>query len=69
MPAHTVASTVHRGPYEEVGPAYHTLSGWIQDNGHQIAGPPREIYRNDPQEVPPEEVLTEVQWPIERDDT
>jgi effector-binding domain-containing protein len=69
MPAHTVASTVHRGPYEEVGPAYHTLSGWIQDNGHQIAGPPREIYRNDPQEVPPEEVLTEVQWPIERGDT
>lgn len=68
MPAHTAASTVHRGPYDEVGPAYHTLSGWIQEHGHEIAGPPREIYLNDPREVPPDEVLTEVQWPIEPDD-
>lgn len=64
----TVASTVHRGPYDEIGPAYHTITGWIQDRGHQTAGPPREIYLNDPQTVIPEDLLTEVQFPIEADD-
>jgi effector-binding domain-containing protein len=29
-----------------------------------MAGPPRELYLNDPQEVPPEEILTEIDWPI-----
>lgn len=67
VPTHTVASTVHRGPYEQVGPAYHTLSGWIQEHGHEIAGPPRERYLNDPQEVAPEDLLTEVQWPLQQD--
>jgi effector-binding domain-containing protein len=67
MPAQLVASTVHRGAYDELTPAYHTVSGWIAEHGHQIAGPPRELYPNDPGAVPPEELLTEVQWPVERD--
>jgi effector-binding domain-containing protein len=60
----TVASTIHRGPYDQIGPAYHTVSGWIQDHGHQTIGAPREIYLNDPQQVAEEDILTEVQWPI-----
>ncbi|CAN5921014.1 hypothetical protein BH23ACT10_BH23ACT10_12900 [soil metagenome] len=69
LPSHHVASTVHHGPYDELAPAYHTLTGWIQEHGHQTAGPPREIYLNDPQTVQPDELLTEVQWPIEQDAT
>jgi effector-binding domain-containing protein len=65
LPAMTVASTVHRGPYDEIGPAYQTLQGWIQEHGHEVAGPPREIYLTDPQETPdPADYLTEVQFPI-----
>jgi effector-binding domain-containing protein len=65
VPAMTVASTMHRGPYDEVGPAYHTLTGWIQDHGHEIAGPPREVYLTDPSETPdPADHLTEIQFPI-----
>jgi effector-binding domain-containing protein len=60
----TVASAVHRGPYQEIGAAYHTLTGWISEHGHEIAGPPREIYLNDPQTVAPEELLTQVVFPI-----
>ena len=60
----TVAATIHRGPYEQIGPAYHTLTGWISEHGHEIAGPSREIYLNDPQVVPPEELLTRVEFPI-----
>jgi effector-binding domain-containing protein len=64
-PAMTVASTTHRGPYDEVGPAYHTITGWIQEHGHEIAGPPREIYLSDPSETPdPADYVTEIQFPI-----
>jgi effector-binding domain-containing protein len=65
MPGATVASIVHRGPYAEIGPAYHVLTGWIEENGRKPSGPPREIYLNDPQTVTPDELLTEVQFPIE----
>jgi effector-binding domain-containing protein len=59
------ASTVHRGRYTELAPAYHALAGWIQEHGHETAGPPHEIYLNDPQLVGEDEQLTEVAWPIE----
>lgn len=58
------AVTIHRGPYAEIGPAYHTVSGWIADHGHELAGGPREVYLNDPREVAEADLLTEVQWPI-----
>ena len=64
LPAMTVASTIHRGPYAECAPAYHSLTGWIQEHGHDIAGPPRELYLNDPREVGEDEALTEIQFPI-----
>lgn len=59
-----MATTVHRGPYEQIAPAYHTLTGWISGRGHEIGGPPREIYLNDPRAVKPEELLTRVEFPV-----
>ncbi|MFC4071755.1 MerR family transcriptional regulator [Actinoplanes subglobosus] len=67
VPGGTVASIVHRGPYAEIAPAYHVVTGWIEENGSTPSGPPREIYLNDPQSVTPDELLTEVQFPIEGD--
>jgi effector-binding domain-containing protein len=64
MEGGTMATTVHHGPYEQIALAYHTLTGWISEHGHDIAGPPREVYLNDPQMVPPEELLTRVEFPI-----
>ena len=60
----SMATAVHHGPYEQIAPAYHTLTGWISEHGHDIVGPPREIYLNDPRMVPPEELLTQVEFPI-----
>ena len=60
----SMATAVHHGPYQEIAPAYHTLTGWVSEHGHELAGPPREIYVNDPQTVPPEELLTRVEFPI-----
>ncbi|VAW07348.1 Transcriptional regulator, MerR family [hydrothermal vent metagenome] len=59
-----MASTVHHGPYQEIAPAYHTLTGWVSEHGHELAGPPRETYLNDPQVVLPEDLLTRVDFPI-----
>ncbi len=59
-----MATTTLRGPCDEIGSAYHTVMGGISERGHEIVRPPREIYLNDPQTVPPEELLTRVAFPI-----
>jgi effector-binding domain-containing protein len=64
LPGGPAAVTLHRGPYAEIRPAYHTVSGWVQDHGHELAGGPREVYLNDPGQVPEADLRTEVQWPI-----
>ena len=64
MPGGVCASTVHVGPYNEVGKAYVALQKWMTDNGRAPAGPAREVYLNDPEAVPPEELQTEIDWPI-----
>lgn len=64
----SAATTIHHGAYEEVAPAYHAISSWMANEGWAPAGPPREIYLNDPTEVSVADQLTEVQWPIRRGD-
>jgi len=66
LPAMTVASVIHRGPYDTVTPTYHALEAWVAEHGYMVAGPPREAYMNDPATVPPEEYLTEVQFPVQK---
>jgi AraC family transcriptional regulator len=64
VPAMLVASAVHKGPYEAIEPAYRALGEWVAQSGYQMAGPPIEIYFSDPMEVPPEEYITEIQFPV-----
>jgi effector-binding domain-containing protein len=66
LSAGPVAATLHAGPYHEVGPAYCALVAWIQEHGHECAGPPREIYLVGPgQAADPAEYRTEILWPLE----
>lgn len=65
VPGKTVAWVMHMGPYETIAPTYEGLMRWIAENGHVISGPPEEIYFSDPDQVPAEEYLTEVQIPID----
>lgn len=60
----TVASAMHKGPYESVSTTYHALLAWLAGQGYEVCGPPAEIYYSDPAEVPPSDYLTEVQWPV-----
>ena len=65
MPGGKMAKIVHQGPYEDCGPAYEKLFAWLKDNGKRVVGLIREVYLNDPREVPPEEYLTGIYAPID----
>jgi effector-binding domain-containing protein len=64
VPGGTAASTVHVGPYSAMEPTYAALQEWVAANGKRPAGPPREVYLNDPATVPASELLTEIIWPV-----
>jgi effector-binding domain-containing protein len=69
LPACTVVSLWHRGPYTELGRTYRALDEFVKQEGLTTAGAPREIYETSPEEVPdPADWLTEVQFPIVRDE-
>ena len=64
IPEHTVITAMHKGPYTEVGPVIHGLAEYAVENSYDIIGPVTEVYLNNPNEVEPSELLTEVQFPV-----
>lgn len=58
-PAGPVARFVHKGPYETVGADYDLLMAWLEKEGLKMAVPAWEVYLNDPDQVAPEDLLTE----------
>lgn len=66
LPGSKMAKIVHYGPYETCQSTYEKLFRWIESNGKSITGPIRELYLNDPREIPEDEILTEIYAPIEK---
>lgn len=64
LPGGKMVRTVHKGPYDTCEPTYLALFSWMEKHRLQVAGPIREIYPNDPREVKPEDILTEILVPI-----
>jgi effector-binding domain-containing protein len=64
LPGGRMAKTVHKGPYETSGTTYVKLFAWLKEKGFTVTGPIREIYLNDPRQVPSEEILTEIYVPV-----
>lgn len=64
VPEHAVAAAMHRGSYDGIATTYNMLAEWVVDHGYAMAGPPEEVYLSDPNDVPPEEYLTEVRFPV-----
>lgn len=60
----TMASAIHKGPYDKMEATYALMESWVDRNGYYCSGPVREIYMNDPSQVPESELLTEVQYPV-----
>ena len=65
LPGGNMAKTVHKGPYEECTPTYEKLFSWLEENNKKLVGPLREVYLNDPRDVPPEDILTDIYAPVE----
>lgn len=64
IPGGTMASTLHRGPYEGIQSAYGAILRWMEAHSHIPLRPMREIYLTDPEKGDPEAYRTEVLWPI-----
>jgi AraC family transcriptional regulator len=64
IPGHCAVSTIYKGTYEKTEQVYLTLMEYAVENGYLIAGPVTEVYINSPMEVPENELLTEVQFPV-----
>ena len=64
LPGGKMARIFHKGPYQECESTYAKLFMWLGQNQKTVVGPIREIYLNDPREVRPEDILTEIQAPI-----
>jgi len=60
IPAGKAATCLYTGPYNEVEPAYNALSQWIKDNGYKATGVTYEMYLNDPDTTPPQELKTQI---------
>ncbi len=61
-----IASTIHKGPFENVDAAYKVIGEWMADNGYEMSGSGREVYLTDPQKTAPEDYITEVQVPVRK---
>jgi AraC family transcriptional regulator len=64
LPAQKVAYAVLKGPYAEIANEHPYIYKWIEEKGHKPAGPTREIYLKAGPDVPPDQLITEVQIPI-----
>lgn len=63
FPGGKLASVMHVGPYDQVGPAYDILTKWVKDHGYEATGVAYELYYSEPT-VPPEETRTEIVFPL-----
>ena len=65
LPGGRAISILYRGAYDGVGPSYEALFAHMKENNLSPAGPAREIYLTDPQQVEnPADNLTEILFPV-----
>jgi len=65
IPPRKVVYAILKGPYAEIAKEYPKIFKWIEEKGYKISGPLMEIYLEAGPDVPPEQLVTEVQIPIE----
>ena len=67
LPAMTVAASQVKGPYKQIPAHYTEMLAWLDAEGWDVAGPPREVYLKRPDSKgkgDPKEFVTEIQFPI-----
>ena len=69
VPACTVACVSVQGPYDQIAAHYTEMLAWLDAEGLEVAGPPREVYVKGPDATGkgnPKEYVTEIQFPVRR---
>jgi effector-binding domain-containing protein len=64
IPGGKAAACLYTGPYDKMQPAYEALMGWMKAQGLEATGTCFEVYLNDPQQVPPEALQTQIVFSI-----
>jgi AraC family transcriptional regulator len=62
----TIAVYLHIGPYEKMEPSYNKIFRFIESQGYKMVFPSYEKYLSNPYEVKPEELKSEIVFPIEK---
>lgn len=65
LPGGLMACTVHTGNIY-IGRAFAALHQWVENNGYRVVGPPRQVSLQYTEQVDPNQVVTEVQFPVEQ---
>jgi AraC family transcriptional regulator len=65
IPSHSVVYAIMRGPYDEIAMEYPDIMKWMEEKGLRMAGPITEIYLEGGPDCPPEQLVTEVRFPVE----
>jgi effector-binding domain-containing protein len=64
LPGGKAAVTVHVGPYDRIEEAYNRLTAFVNEKGLETESSCYEFYLNDPAETPPDELKTEIYFPV-----
>lgn len=64
IPKYCAISAIHKCPYPTLPDAYMEVWEYLVKNDYEAIGTLKEVYYNDPKEVSPEELITEIQFPI-----
>jgi AraC family transcriptional regulator len=65
IPGGPYAVVTHCGPYHQLDDAYGRLYAWLPRSGREPAdAPPLEWYRNEPRDVGPDSLLTDILLPL-----
>jgi effector-binding domain-containing protein len=64
IPGGKKATCLHLGPYDAIEPAYEAIMKWMKDNGYEATGVSYEFYLNDPNEVSPKDLKTQIAFPL-----
>jgi DNA-binding transcriptional MerR regulator len=62
----TMATVVRIGGFEQNCKSYGAIGLWVENNGYRISGPGREVLIQPPRTEQLDEMVTEIQFPVER---
>ncbi|MEC0105084.1 GyrI-like domain-containing protein, partial [Paenibacillus thiaminolyticus] len=66
FPGGLCAKSLLKGSYSELTSVYARLREWVENEGYELVKSPYEVYITDPNQVVPEDMVTEVYFPVKK---